>query len=247
MKHTKFVGAFVVLLMLVGFMPMGCSNTVGSVRVTETTKASRSNYPDRTVERFQECVTEHAAQLGPGNHALDATMDMDEDGLRYNVEIANLPPSGDEFGACMRSALQDMAISERLLDDAREKLKVQREQALAEQKKLMGSPVVVVVGVTVVVTEVFLEAGAITILFATTVTLIDKAAKDVAELARRKRKDRCTDYYEKCVESSLWRQYGRHEWDSLCSLCASVCFANNGTWPSMVGVKDCNYQPGKSN
>lgn len=106
----KVLGALALLMMLMGLVPMGCSNTVGPVRVSQTVKANNSRYPDRTVERFQECVTEHAAQLGPGNHALDATMDMDEDGLRYNVEIANLPMSGEDFGGCMRSALEDMAI-----------------------------------------------------------------------------------------------------------------------------------------
>lgn len=240
MKHTKVVGAFVVLLMLVGFMPMGCSNTVGSVRVTETTKASRSNYPDRTVERFQECVTEHAAQLGPGNHALDATMDMDEDGLRYNVEIANLPASGEDFGACMRSALEDMVISEKRLDDAREKLKVQRQQALAEQKKLMGSPVVIVVaGVTVIVTEVMLEAGAITILFATTVTLIDKAAKDVAELISQRAWNKCLAEYENCVAGKRYYEEGRHIRDSRCGACIMIC-RGTGKWPAATSLGPCN-------
>lgn len=237
MKHTKIVGAFVVLLMLVGFMPMGCSNTVGSVRVTETTKASRSNYPDRTVERFQECVTEHAAQLGPGNHALDATMDMDEDGLRYNVEIANLPASGEDFGGCMRSALHDMVISEKRLDEARGKLKVQREQALAEQKKLMGSPVVVVVGVTVIVTEVMLEAGAITILFATTVTLIDKAARDVMELARRKRwENECNRLRTLCLGTSIQPLPGSVYGSGRCLMCAEQCKKDEGIWPSSVNI-----------
>lgn len=245
MRRTKFLGAFALLMMLVGLVPMGCgSNTVGPVRVIETGRTNRSNYPDRTVERFQECVTEHAAQLGPGNHALDATMDMDEDGLRYNVEIANLPASGEDFGGCMRSALEDMVISEKLLDNAREKLKAQREEQQKAQKELLGSPVVIVVaGVTVIVTEVMLEAGAITILFATTVTLIDKAATDVAELISQRKRNECTAHYVSCVGSALYRNLGRGAGDSRCGGCAYVCH-RTGKWPSAIGAGTCDYDNG---
>jgi hypothetical protein len=238
MRHTKIVAAFFLGLSLMGLAPMGCgSNTVGPVRVTQTTKASRSNYPDKTVERFQGCVTEHGAQLGPGHHSLDATMDMDEHGLRYNVEITNLPAPGEDFGGCMRSALQDMVISEKLFDEAREKLKAQREEQQKAQKQLLGSPVVVVVGVTVVVTEVFLEAGAITILFATTVTLIDKAATDVMELAKRKRwENECNRLRTLCLGTSIQPLPGSVYGSGRCLMCAEQCKKDEGIWPSSVNI-----------
>lgn len=253
MGRARILAGAFLSLMSAAVVPMGCSgNQVGSVTATHKGGGNQSSYPDETVERFRECVAEYGSQLGPGNHVFDANVEMGEDGLTYGVKIENLPASAEDFGGCMRAALQSMPVSEKRFDDAMAIRKNQREQekaALAEQKQLLGTPVLVVVGVTIVVSEVVLESGAITVLFATAVTLIDKVSSDAAEaeLARRRRKDRCADYYEDCIASSLWRQYGRHEWDSLCSLCATVCFSNNGNWPSMVGVKDCNYKRSPSN
>jgi hypothetical protein len=91
-----------------------------------------------------------------------------------------------------------MPVSEDLIRKGAEELNVQRTQASAAQRSLMGSPVVIVVaGVTIIVSELVLEAGAITILFAVTVKVVEKAVDDVAELAKRRRprspKDRCLD------------------------------------------------------
>lgn len=238
MKRARILAGAFVALMSAAFVPMGCSsNQVGSVTATHAGGANLSTYPDKTVERFRGCVAEHGSKLGDGNHAFDAKVEMGEDGLTYGVEVENLPASAEDFGGCMRAALQSMAISEKLLDEAREKLKVQREQALVEQKKLLGSPVVVVVGVTIVVSEVVLEAGAITILFATTVELIDRAAKDVAELAKKTKWQRhCQAMLTTCLGTSLQKLPGRVRGAGRCIACWDECKANEGVWPSTIKI-----------
>jgi hypothetical protein len=67
-----------------------------------------------------------------------------------------------------------------------------------EQRLYVANPAVVVVVIVVVeVGEIVLEAGAITILFATTVKVLDKAKDDVLDAAKRWRpkltKSRCLD------------------------------------------------------
>lgn len=176
-----------------GFVPFGCSSHLGPVTAKQDGDIDHPNFPDMTIEQFKACVAEHGKELEPGYHKLNSKVEVNEDGGKEDVTIEDLPYTAHDFGACMRIALQDMAISEHLLREAQKKLHYQREQASAAQRTLMSSPVVVVVGVTIIVTEVVLEAGAYTILFATTVSLIDKAAKDVAELAkgRPNKHDRC--------------------------------------------------------
>ncbi len=191
------------------------------------------------MEQAKECVAEHGAQLPPGHLALDSTVEVDEDGVKWGVSINNLPETASDFGACMRIALQGMPIADEPFRRGVETLKFQRQEALAEQRKLMGHPVVIVVaGVTIVVSEVVLEAGAVTILFAVSVELIDKASKDVAELAKRGHK-KCVLHYTACMATSL-SNLGNHWKASVCNTCFEVC-ERTGAWPASIGLGSCNY------
>lgn len=231
-------------LTTVGLM-LGCSNRIGPVTATQIEGTiNRATLPDIFVEYAKECVAETGAQLGPGRLALNSTVEVDEDRLRY-VTIDGLPDTAPDFGACMRNALRAMPIAEEPFRQGVETLKYRRQEALAEQRKHVGHPVVIVVaGVTIVVSEVVLEAGAITILFAVSVEVIDKAAKDVAELAKRRRPS-CLDHYVACVASKLYWEQGMHIKNTRCNLCRVWCANNNETWPSQVphgdGYATCNY------
>lgn len=95
----------------------------------------------------------------------------------------------------MRIALGDMPIPASVFN-IRPAQSATTGEITAEQRSYIGNPVVVVV-VVVEVGEIILEAGAITILFATTVKVVEKAADDVLDAAKRRRprspKDRCLD------------------------------------------------------
>jgi hypothetical protein len=170
--------------------PLGCAGRLEPVTAKQNGGIDNPNFPDVTVEMMKECTAVYAPQLEPGNHQFDSRVEVDEDGDKLNVMIDGIPKTASDFNACMRNALFNMPIADSFLREGVEKLKVQREQASIAQRAHMSSPVVVVVGVAVIVTEVVLEAGAYTILFATTVSLLDKAARDLAELAKSKH-DRC--------------------------------------------------------
>lgn len=120
-------------------------------------------------------------------------------------------------------------------------MKYRRREALAEQRKLVGHPVVIVIaGVTIVVGEVALEAGAYTILFAVSVELIDKASKDVAELAKRGFK-KCVTHYTRYMATGLSNPFKGNHWSaSHCNGCFERC-QTDGVWPAAVGGKTCIY------
>jgi hypothetical protein len=187
-------------------------------------------------------VEEFGGQLEPHHYGFHPEIQVDEDGVKWAVTTDDIPASAADFAGCTRSALSDMPVSEDLVRKGAEELKIQRDQASAAQRSLMGSPVVIVVaGVAIVVSELVIEAGTITILFAVTVKVVEKAVDDVAELAKRKRDkqwDECLNRYEACVAGPLYREEGKHIKDSRCGLCVGLC-RKTGLWPAFVDLGPC--------
>jgi hypothetical protein len=187
-------------------------------------------------------MAEFGGQLGEGQHVANSTMEVNEDRARVDVTIDGIPDTAADFRACMRVALQDMPIADEPFRQGVETLNYRRQEALAEQRNLVGHPVVLVVeGVTIVVGEVALEAGAITVLFVVTVTVIDKAEKDVAEKIEEEGfKAKCAAHYATCMATAFAGKRGNHKKQSRCGICARVCVKTE-VWPSAVGNGSCEY------
>jgi hypothetical protein len=187
-------------------------------------------------------VEEFGGQLEPRHYGFSPEIQVDEDGVKWAVTTNDIPASASDFAGCTRSALSDMPVSADLIRKGAEELNVQRAQASAAQRSLMGSPVVIVIaGVTIIVSELVIEAGTITILFAVTVKVVEKAVDDVAELAKRKREkawDECLNRYEACVAGKLYREQGAHIGDSRCGLCVRIC-RTTLLWPPFVDLGPC--------
>lgn len=224
---------------MVAVMP-GCGSGLGPVQATQNGGTiDHPNLPDVLVEKAKDCVSEYGKQLEPGRHRFDSTVEVDEERVKWDVTIDGVPDTAPDLGACLRIALQDMPIAEEPFRQGVETLKYRRQEALAEQRKLVGHPVVIVIaGATIVVGEVMLEAGAYTILFAVSVELIDKASKDVAELAKRGFK-KCVTHYTACMATSL-SNIGNHWKASVCNTCFDVC-GRTGAWPANIGLGSCHY------
>ncbi|MBK9261214.1 MAG: hypothetical protein IPM54_15590 [Polyangiaceae bacterium] len=237
-----FLGAATIAL-----TQLGCTRRLGPVHAKQTTPwLGRPELPDVTVARAADCVAEYGSQLEPGYHKFDSKVLVDEDGDKEDVTIDDIPNTAYDLGACMRNALRAMPIAEQPLREGVHILKNRREQPSAAERSLMGSPVVVVGGVVIVVSELVLEAGAYTIVFAVAVEVVDRAAKDAMEALKRRRtwKDKCTDSYEKCVMSPLGWGHGNHWNMTRCGTCLEVC-RNSKLWPSHIemdgeGSVPCN-------
>lgn len=216
----------------------GCSNRLGPVIATQAGGIDRPNFPDIFVEKAKECVAEYGGQLEPQHYRFDSKIDVDEDGYKQNVMIDGIPTTAPDLGACMRNALREMPIAEEPFHQGVKSLKYQRAEALAEQRRLMSHPVVIVVaGVTIIVSEVALEAGAVTILFAVTVKVVEKVAEDIAEGG----KAHCAAHYATCMGTSSSKKNGNHWRQSRCGMCARVCVRNEGIWPTEIGNGSCEY------
>ena len=223
---------------ILGFMPMGCSNRLGPVVATQEGGIDRPSLPDIFVEKAKECVAEHGAQLEGQHYRLDSKIDIDEDGSKQKVTIAGIPDTAPDFGACMRIALQDMPIADEPFREGVKLLKYRRQEATTAQRALVGHPVVIVVaGVTIIVSEVALEAGAVTILFAVSVKVVEKAAKDVAEDGW---KAVCVAKYTACVAAVGTRKRGNHPGISRCASCLETC-TKEQSWPASIGNGSCEF------
>ncbi|HRI72039.1 MAG TPA: hypothetical protein PK156_47730 [Polyangium sp.] len=217
-----------------------CSNRLEPVTATQKVGMGRTSFPDISVEHTKDCVAEHGARLEAGDLALNATVEVTEEGQR-DVTIVGIPNTAPDFGACMRNVLYDMPIAEEPFRKGLELLKYRRQETNAAQRFLVGHPVVIVVaGVTIVVSEIVLEAGAVTILTAVTVKVVEKAADDVAEAIKNRRipwKDACTTHYENCIESPAGRARGNVWNQTRCGLCKRSCDLRK-IWPPAVIVWD---------
>ncbi len=188
-------------------------------------------------------MAEYGPQLDPGDHVLNSTVLVNEDGDKTGVTINDIPNTAPDFSACMRKALADMPVSEDLIRKGAAELKSRRDQASVGQRSLVGSPAVIVVGgVVIVVSELVLEAGAYTIMFAVTVKVVEKAAEDVAELAKRGSWfTKCKAHYAACVATALGGPFGgNHHKSSRCNTCFQRCDFDK-SWPTGVGNGTCEY------
>jgi len=179
---------------LVGAMSFGCGGAAPTIRQRAPT-ADRPAIPRITAERLQECVNEYGHQLEGGSWAFGPTIQVDSEGYVVNVDDGGVPKTAAELAACTRSAWTDMAIPASVFD-LRAKQLASTNEPTVEQRSYLSNPAVVVI-VVVGLGEIALEAGAITILFAVTVKVVDKAVDDVAEAAKKWRprpnKNRCYD------------------------------------------------------
>lgn len=197
-RFVRLLGA------LTGLGLAGC----GGVTVREASPPGPHALPAATVERIQACTAEFGGQLEPGRYNVHPVVKVDTDGIVQSVELTELPDTAPDLASCMRIAVGDMAIPAWVFN-LRPARSVSTGEINPEQRSYMGNPVVVVV-VVVEVGEIILEAGAITILFATTVKVVEKAADDVLDAAKRWR-PRPT--WNRCLDAAAG---GTYMWEEFC-------------------------------
>jgi hypothetical protein len=221
--------------MALALMPLGCGGMEPTIRQQQSPTPEHPAVPPKTAERLQECVKEHGYQLEGGPWAFSPTIQVDREGYVVNVNAGEMPKTAPDLAACTRIALGDMAIPSYFFNLRQKQSDTATSESTMAQRSYMGSPAVVVV-VVVGLSEIVLEAGAVTILFAVTVKVVDKAVDDVADLVKRRRiwRDQCADDYTDCIASPAGRARGNHWNMTRCGTCREVCEKNEGIWPSTV-------------
>lgn len=220
----------------------GCSSSTLSAPELyhlQNQNSRREFLPDETVKGLQACVDATAADLQDGVGRVEASVRLNEDGQVLSVELEGVPEGAPDLASCSRIVLREMSVPSLPLRSDESPGEMARAAPAGNE---MANPIVLAEA-AIVLAEFMAQHGGRAILYAVTLEVV--AATTVAgvhELRKRRKKDKCAIYYDECVMSSYWRKIGRHDWDSLCSLCAGECYAKNGNWPARVGVNDCNYQ-----
>jgi hypothetical protein len=134
--------------------------------------------PRITVSRLQNCVSIYGGQLPPGRHHFNPIVKVDQDGMRRGVETPDMPGSAPDFAACTRIALGEMTVPSSVFNMGTTQSAASTNAVTPAQRLYVGNPAVAVI-VVVGLSEIVLEAGAYTILFAVTVKVVEKAKDDV--------------------------------------------------------------------
>lgn len=202
---------------VVGLALCSCGSGLGQVTVQEVSSDNPS-LPNMTVDRIQGCFATYGGQLGPGRHQFNPVVEVNQDGVKRGVSTPDMPDTAPDLAACTRIALSDMAIPSAVFQMRKAQSTASTNASTVEQRSLVGNPgvVVVVVVVEVALAEIVLEAGAITILFATTVKVVDDAKDDVLEAAKRW-KPKLTKSH--CYDAAAGGQY---LWEAMCQSLSGV-------------------------
>jgi hypothetical protein len=225
--------------MALALIPLGCGGIEPTIRQQQSPTPEHPPVPQITAERLQECVKEHGHQLEGGSWAFSPTIQVNREGYVDEVNAGEIPKTAPDLAACIRIALGDMAIPSHIFNLRSTQSDTATNEPTMAQRSYIGSPAVVVV-VVVGLSEIVLEAGAVTILFAVTVKVVDKAVDDVAEAIKNRRKpwkDACTTHYENCIDSPAGRARGNVWNQTRCGLCKRSCDLRK-IWPPAVIVWD---------
>jgi hypothetical protein len=245
-RVRAFVAAGCLGTMPLMFSPLGCGSGLGRVTAQELGPGGPFSVPGTTVDHLKGCVAEYGEQLEPGRYAFNPIVELEQSGIKRRIQTPNMPHSAPDLAACTRIALQGMAIHPSIFNRrSTESVATTNEPSMA-QRSYIGSPVLVVV-VVVGLSEIVLEAGAYTILFAVTVKVLDKAKDDVAEVLKRTpitdgddNKNDCAERYAVCMATHVSRKDGNHWQQTRCGNCLLLCTSKN-SWPSAVGNGSCEY------
>jgi len=174
MAATGFLGCATL-----GLVPLGCTNRLGPVQATQSAGwVGHPNLPDIVLERSKECVALYGQQMAPGRFVLPSTVEVDEDAYKAGVSIDGIPDTAGDFGACLRNVLQDLPVAEQPLQQGVETLKFHVQHANDSREALIRF-IKVIPGVTIVDSEMVLEAEGYTIVVPVTVKVVAKQVKQV--------------------------------------------------------------------
>lgn len=240
-RHLRMVAVGGLLgFVSLGLLLSGCGSSLENVVVQELASDS-PRLPNISGDRLKKCFVDYGWQLAPGRHRFNPIVKVDRDGMKWGVTTPDIPATAADFAACTRIVLNDMAIPDGVLPLRSSERSAATTEVTEAQRSILGSPAVAVV-VVVGLSEIVLEAGAYTILFAVTVKVVENAAEDVAELAKRGSWfTKCKAHYAACMATALGGPFGgNHHKSSRCNTCFQRCDFDK-SWPTGVGNGTCEY------
>ncbi|TKC99309.1 hypothetical protein [Polyangium fumosum] len=185
-------------------------------------------------------MEELKSTIEPGYYTLDASVKVDQEGRVVEVETTGQP--NPDVGGCMRIALRGMRLPEEVLARGMLRRSAAANGQVRPERGPIGEVVTIVV-VTVVFTEVIIEAFAIAVGVTVTATVAVGAAEALAKRRRKEKEPTCVDRYEACVDKGKGREMGNHWNETLCGTCLLVCNRYN-QWPDHLDTGQSCIYPG---
>jgi len=226
--------------MTFSLMPLGCS----SVKLNHYPhQEDLPRIPEATEKNLKECVEELKDGINAGFYYVDAKVTVDKNGDVVGLEAKGEP--NPDVGRCMRIALRGMRVPEEVL----ERGVLRRSAAAAADGQVMPDPaqmgeVVTIVVVTIVFTEIVIDAFAIAVGVTVTATLTAGAAAAIANRKKPKKDElSCTDRYVACIDSATGDEDGNHWRQTLCAACLRVC-KKEEQWPQRLNEEQSCRYPG---
>ncbi|MDI1430051.1 hypothetical protein [Polyangium sorediatum] len=207
-------------------VPLGCAAKIVYPKVED----ERPRVPDATAERLRECVDAFGGDLPRGYFTFEYTVKADEEGRVVDVESKGVPHA--DLAACTRIALRGMTVPEELVRLRELRLPVSpastHGQAAAE-RGLVGHPGALVI-VAVALADLIIEAAPVVVVIAASVEI---GKSDIAEVARKKKKDPCQEPLNDCLDSARQSKDGGKWKHSICVACHEQC-RGSGKWPDGI-------------
>lgn len=181
-------------------LSMGCSFTLGCGRTQENISAPTNNtngntaLPDHVIAQLTDCTKQGAAHLKYTEHTISFNVDVTKDGQVHHVEVNNSTFNDQSLETCMLHALQDMSLS--VSTTAMRSSPLDRPVA-SQSRALVGNPAIIVVGGTIALAPIIIEAAGVTAIVGIFVYTAPKVAKRIP---------RCSKVKTACIAScaDIW-------------------------------------------
>ena len=207
-------------------VPVGCASNIESPPLKQTPTSEGPHAPNKTIARLRACVEEYGGDLGGRGFEFHYDVKVDEEGQVASVKSDVLHA---DFSGCTRAALRAMEVPPELFLTWMSQPLARGDRQKSAARGLVGD--LVIVGVTIALAPIIIEAAGVTIVFMIGVAI----AEDVVEAVRRRRtkKDECTDGYVECMDSRVGDELGNNWNTSRCETCRETC-RREKSWPSHV-------------
>jgi len=237
-RLRALVSLVLIACMTLALLPLGCS----SVKLRHYPgEEGRPRLPAATEQGLTACMEQLKDNINAGFYSVDAKVEVNEDGDIVDVQTEGMPDP--EVGICMRLALRHMTIPEDVLEQGLlGRTAAANGQAMPDRRQT--GEVVTIVVITIVFTEIVIEAVAVSLAVGVTATVAAGAAEAVRRRRQKKEEDKsCEGRYATCMGTPTGDEEGNHWRQSRCAACLRKCRVHN-EWPEQLNAEQSCIYPG---
>ena len=215
-------------------MPLGCASSIEAPESGHVVTGDELRVPRTTAVRLQECLETYQDEISSSYSAIRYRVNVDKHGRVVDVATNDIPKSAPDFAACTRVSLRDMNVPDRALRRGPGQSVGSTNNQTPAARGAMGD--VLVSGAEVVLEELAVTAGGITMLFTISIVLAVSGVSDIVEAIDEdlENKRYCDEMRTQCLHTYRSNEFGPKHGHSRCQACYNECRGAGGVWPSIV-------------